>query len=89
MHERTRDEQESKPKLNEVIVLIIIIIIVIILLKITVMIIMLIIMIKIMITIIQMIIVMQKKWKHVLPNIMNFTCELNYMSHRLYVLFRM
>ena len=53
------------------------------------MIIMLIIMIKIMITIIQMIIVMQKKWKHVLPNIMNFTCELNYMSHRLYVLFRM
>ena len=53
------------------------------------MIIMLIIMIKIMITIIQMIIVMQKKWKHVLPNIMNFTCELNYMSHRLYALFRM
>ena len=86
MHERTRDEQESKPKLNEVIVLIIIIIIVIILLKITVMIIMLII---IMITIIQMIIVMQKKWKHVLPNIMNFTCELNFMSRRLYVLFRM
>ena len=52
------------------------------------MIIMLTIIIKIMITIIQMIIVMQRKWKHVLPNIMNFTCELNYMSRRLYVLFR-
>ena len=27
--------------------------------------------------------------KHVVPNIMNFTCELNYMSHRLYALFKM